>query len=239
MLDAMPQIHLVRHGQASFGADDYDCLSPLGEQQSRLLGEWFGRCARPVQALHRGTLKRHRQTAEGLLEGLPAGLRPAREAGVDAGFDEFDHDAMLLAQRPDLDTSAKLKAWVTSQPSPRRAFQHLFAQAMGRWMSGRHDNDYAETWAAFRGRCMAALQRAIESSVEADTVVVVSSGGPISALCQQVLELNDDATARVCFGLANSGVTRLAWTGERLHLMQLNSTAHLEFAADPRLISYR
>ena len=29
---------LVRHGQASWGADDYDRLSPLGEEQSRLLG---------------------------------------------------------------------------------------------------------------------------------------------------------------------------------------------------------
>ena len=32
---------LVRHGQASFGADDYDVLSDLGVEQSRVsAGPW-------------------------------------------------------------------------------------------------------------------------------------------------------------------------------------------------------
>ena len=34
----MSVVLLVRHGQASFGAEDYDRLSALGEEQSRLLG---------------------------------------------------------------------------------------------------------------------------------------------------------------------------------------------------------
>ena len=37
----MSMLHLVRHGQASFGADDYDKLSELGWQQSRRLGEYW------------------------------------------------------------------------------------------------------------------------------------------------------------------------------------------------------
>ncbi|MFZ5543318.1 MAG: histidine phosphatase family protein [Pseudomonadota bacterium] len=239
MLEFMPQIHLVRHGQASFEADDYDCLSPLGERQSRLLGDWFGRCGQAVQALHRGTLKRHRQTADGLVEGLPAALRPAAASGIDPGFDEFDHEAMMLAHRPEFATPGAMKAWLAQQAQPRRAFQQLFAQAMGRWMSGEHDADYAETWSDFGARCMQALQRALQASQGAQTLVIVSSGGPISAICQQVLGLPDDSTARVCFGLANSGVTRLAGSGSRLHLAQLNSVAHLEIVGDASLITYR
>ena len=34
----MRLIYLVRHGQASFGKRDYDALSELGHEQSRLLG---------------------------------------------------------------------------------------------------------------------------------------------------------------------------------------------------------
>ena len=34
----MGTLYLVRHGQASFGADDYDQLSPLGHQQALRLG---------------------------------------------------------------------------------------------------------------------------------------------------------------------------------------------------------
>ncbi|HBD39143.1 MAG TPA: histidine phosphatase family protein, partial [Cupriavidus sp.] len=37
----MATLFLVRHGQASFGAANYDCLSDTGRQQSRWLGEYF------------------------------------------------------------------------------------------------------------------------------------------------------------------------------------------------------
>jgi broad specificity phosphatase PhoE len=34
----MTQILLVRHGHASFGADDYDKLNGIGERQAAVLG---------------------------------------------------------------------------------------------------------------------------------------------------------------------------------------------------------
>ena len=37
----LAELTLVRHGQASFGAANYDQLSDLGMQQSRWLGEYF------------------------------------------------------------------------------------------------------------------------------------------------------------------------------------------------------
>ncbi|HCT4576619.1 TPA: histidine phosphatase family protein, partial [Pseudomonas aeruginosa] len=35
----MGSIYLIRHGQASFGADDYDVLSPTGIRQAEILGD--------------------------------------------------------------------------------------------------------------------------------------------------------------------------------------------------------
>ena len=55
----MGVVLLVRHGQASFGAEDYDVLSETGWEQSRLLGAWLGeRKVTPDAVLHgdmRGT----------------------------------------------------------------------------------------------------------------------------------------------------------------------------------------
>ena len=39
----MGNLYLIRHGQASFGADDYDVLSTVGERQSVALGEHLAR----------------------------------------------------------------------------------------------------------------------------------------------------------------------------------------------------
>jgi broad specificity phosphatase PhoE len=66
----MGSLYLVRHGQASFGADNYDLLSPLGRQQSVRLGEYFRYKGIRFDAALTGTLTRQIQTLEGICEGM-------------------------------------------------------------------------------------------------------------------------------------------------------------------------
>src|ERR1700760_942023 len=87
----MGQILLVRHGQASLDAEDYDVLSETGWEQSRVLGDSLASRGIRLDAVVRGQMRRHRETAEGLLDGLGV----AREVDVDEGWDEFDHLAVL------------------------------------------------------------------------------------------------------------------------------------------------
>ena len=60
----MGTLYLVRHGQASFGEDDYDRLSPLGHRQAqqlgRYLGERFAREGVQIETVLMGSLRRHR-----------------------------------------------------------------------------------------------------------------------------------------------------------------------------------
>ena len=62
----MGTLYLVRHGQASFGADDYDVLSPLGQRQSARLGEYFNSKGVRFDAALTGTLNRQVQTFSGI-----------------------------------------------------------------------------------------------------------------------------------------------------------------------------
>ena len=80
----MGTLFLVRHGQASFGADDYDQLSALGQQQSVRLGEYFKSKGVTFSAAMSGTLKRQTQTLAGICQGMgvafesgPPQARPA------------------------------------------------------------------------------------------------------------------------------------------------------------------
>ena len=89
----MGAIHLVRHGQASFGTGDYDRLSELGHEQARLAGQdMAARGLRPDVVIH-GGMRRQRETAEGLLAG--AGWDCPVE--VDPRWAEYDADAVLDA----------------------------------------------------------------------------------------------------------------------------------------------
>ncbi|MGD9530989.1 MAG: histidine phosphatase family protein, partial [Pseudonocardia sp.] len=62
----MPIVALVRHGQASFGAADYDELSPLGRRQAQVVGEELARRGLREPLLVRGTLRRQRDTLSAL-----------------------------------------------------------------------------------------------------------------------------------------------------------------------------
>jgi broad specificity phosphatase PhoE len=77
----MGNLYFVRHGQASFGADDYDQLSELGSRQSVRLGEYLAEKGLQFEAVYTGSLKRHIQTYGGIQTGM-ATLAPQATALV-------------------------------------------------------------------------------------------------------------------------------------------------------------
>ena len=159
----MGQILLVRHGQASLGAADYDVLSPLGEQQAAALGACLAGV--PVEAVVHGAMRRQRETAEPLVEAAGWAATPS----VDERWDEMDHQGVLDAHPPEFD----------GEPDERQ-FQAWFEKATARWLSGDHDRDYSEPWAAFRDRVLAGFEAFGDG-----TSVVVTSGGPIAVVVAQ------------------------------------------------------
>ena len=141
-------LYLVRHGQASFGTEDYDRLSPRGKDQSQSLGTFLMRAGTTPTSITSGGMKRQRQTAQGLIEAADWDT----QLDIDPGWDEFNATDLISAYPTD-DPSAK---------SDSRAFQRLLEKASTRWASGDHDADYLESFTAFTDRVDAALDRAVD-----------------------------------------------------------------------------
>jgi broad specificity phosphatase PhoE len=229
-------IYLIRHAQASFGADDYDALSPLGLEQARVLGEALATRLHGAGDLQVwcGAMKRHRQTAEGCLAAL------AREHALEvhAGFNEFDHEQVIAVFEPRYATRGTMQAELRSAADPARAFQAMFLQAMARWTGGAHDADYVESWPAFRARCVAALQQVAAALPREATALVFTSGGTLAALCQELLGLDIEAALRLNWRFANAGITKLATGRDGPRLLTLNEHGHFEGANAP-LLTFR
>jgi len=236
----MSSIYLVRHGQASFGAADYDQLSELGVRQSALLGQWLVKTGQDqnMPLLVTGSHRRHQQSSKACLEAMPA-TTAERQILHDPGFDEFDHRQVLLRYMPQFADHAVFAEYMAQQEPRGRAFQKVFARAVARWVSGDFDSDYSEPWPLFKLRCSDALARLQERLGQGQSVWVFTSGGPISVICQQLLAIPDRQVFELNWSLVNTGVTKLLCRPGHVSLSYLNSFAHLESACDPGLVSYR
>ncbi|WP_210504113.1 histidine phosphatase family protein [Nocardioides xinjiangensis] len=222
----MSRILLVRHGQASFGAADYDDLSPTGHEQSRVLGAALA--ARGVRAdvVVAGEMRRHGQTAAGVLEG--AGW--ASDVEVDPGWNEFDHLQVLSVH----DSPSTVDG-----ESERAAFQRWFEEATLRWTSGEHDDAYDESFAAFTARVAAAMDRLVAALPPRGTAVVLSSGGPVAWVAAALLA--DSSPARTDLWLrlnpvsVNTGTSTVVRGSRGTTLVSFNAHDHLS----PDLLTYR
>ena len=91
----MGSIYLVRHGQASYGHENYDQLSNIGMQQATMLGNYFHHESNHIDSLISGGLHRQQQSAEAFTYAAKEVMGSVPELRIDAGFNEFDADALL------------------------------------------------------------------------------------------------------------------------------------------------
>jgi broad specificity phosphatase PhoE len=230
----MGSIYLIRHGQASFGAANYDQLSATGVEQARVLGESLRGRIPKIDAVICGQMQRHLQTAEHCLGGMG---QPAAW-DTHAGWNEFDHEALIAAHEPKYADRAQMAADLARSPNPRKTFQALFDAAIQRWVGGQHDQDYAESWPAFNARVNEALNTLIEQLGSSKTALVFSSGGPISALACRGFGAPDTEMPKLVSRLANAAVTKVVYGSRGTHLMTFNEHGHFEGPHDS-LITYR
>ena len=216
----------MRHGQASWGAEDYDVLSETGWEQSRLLGRALAARGIVPDVAVVGGMRRHRETAEACLGELPGGHDPR----FDTDWDEFDHVSML----------AKLKPPFEGRKPTKAEFQEWFEAATERWTGGEYDEEYTESFAAFTDRVGSALRRTAEAAASG-TAIVFSSGGPIAWATASLLADDAEVAGRLWRRLnpvcVNSGVTRLVAGRRGTTLVSFNEHAHLDGVPD--VLTYR
>ncbi|MFZ5756609.1 MAG: histidine phosphatase family protein [Pseudomonadota bacterium] len=239
----MGAVYLVRHGQASFGKADYDRLSELGVEQAQLLGHALRSRLPALDALYSGSMLRHRQTAEHCVAGLGEAFGRLPEPVIRAGFNEFDHEEVVVRLKPLYANKLLMAADLAKTLNPRRAFQQVFEEAVARWVSGLHDDEYAESWPSFRNRCVTSLQEVVAELGASKTALVFTSGGTITAICQHLLGMPDDTAFRLNHTLANCGLTKVIYSERGLYVSTVNEHAHFEMAnlrgGERKLITYR
>ena len=210
----MGTLYLVRHGQASFGADNYDQLSALGQQQSLRLGEYWRAQGLQFDAVLTGTLQRQQQTWAGIAQG--AGY--AHEALQWPGLNEYHSEAVIAAIHPQ----------PLAKPDTPELYRHhfrLLREGLLQWMKGKTQPQGMPPYAEFLAGVTNALDH-VRTNHEG-AVLLVSSGGPIAMAVGQVLGLTPEATIELNLRIRNSAVTEFIFNPKRHTLLSYNSLPHL------------
>ena len=216
----MGTLYLVRHGQASFGADDYDQLSARGQQQSERLGAYWRERGLRFDAVLCGTLRRHRQTLAGIRQGLGDQPGPLPEPLLLPGLNEYDSQALIRAIHP---------ARLPRPDTPELFKQHfrLLCDALAQWMAGTISPAGMPGWNDFSGGVRAALEQ-VRREYVGGNVLLVSSGGPIAAAVGEVLSTPPEVTIALNMRIRNSAVTEFSISPKRLMLQTFNTLPHLD-----------
>ncbi len=253
----MGTLYLVRHGQASFGADDYDNLSELGHRQSLRLGEYWRDKGLKFDAVLVGTLKRHAQTLAGILKGMQSGqfsngpplgsgsatepkLAPSGGSAAHAvasvgaplewaGLNEYDSAAVIAAIHP-----GKLQ-----KPDTPELYRHHFRilrDGLTQWMNGVVSPKGMPSYTEFSKGITSALDHVRSNSQ--GNVLLVSSGGPISTAVGHVLGTTPETTIELNLRIRNTSVTEFSFTPKRHMLVTYNTLPHLDHEDHASWVTY-
>lgn len=221
----MGTLYLVRHGQASFGADNYDQLSELGQRQSERLGAWMAAKGLRFEAAWCGSLERQRQTLAGICRG--AGMSPPVTEWP--GLNEYDSAAVIASVHPD----------ALDKPDTPEKYRHhfrLLRDGLTQWMNGVVSPRGMPDYPGFVDGVRHALDQVRRQC--SGNVLMVSSGGPIATAVGQVLGTSPETTIELNLRIRNSAVTEFAFNPKRHMLLTYNTLPHLDDARYQDWITY-
>ncbi|WP_108094372.1 histidine phosphatase family protein [Pseudomonas sp. GV071] len=236
----MGSIYMIRHGQASFGADDYDVLSERGVRQAEILGQHLAQLDVRFDRAVAGSLLRQQHTGKSALAQLQAAGIATPELDTDEAFNEFDADAVIRALLPDiLPQEPHALDTLRNAANNRAEFQRLFALLIGRWISGEHPKPGLQSWQEFVEQVEGGLARILERASSKDNIAVFTSGGTITAMLHLITAIPAAQAFELNWQIVNTSLNRFKFRGREVALASFNSHAHLELLKAPELITFR
>jgi broad specificity phosphatase PhoE len=236
----MSILYLIRHGQASFGKDNYDELSSLGTRQARILGENLIAVGHKFDAVFCGKMTRQLQTATQVINCFLENDVPFPTPILLNAFNEYDAFSIwdqrvgrMLARNPEL------KDTIDQARTDPRLFQKIFEQVMTQWAKGLHDEAGDDTWQGFIEKVQSGLEMILRDHSGGQHVAIFTSGGPIGVVVKQALELSRAKAMEISWQVMNASVTRFFFSKRGLFLAGFNDISHLVQKNDSTLMTYR
>ena len=236
----MSTLYFIRHGQASFGASDYDKLSDTGQLQSVKLAEYLHNAQISFKEIYAGTLLRHRETINEYISVSKSLNIPISEIQYDERLNEHDTAGILKVLLPVLlSEKPHLREYSDRLLSDKKSFQIIFSEMMSMWHSGKYDMKGVMTWKKFTSDVYGFIDERIDSYNSGENIAIFTSGGPIYVMIMKILSLNLNTAMLVRDQIANTSITKFNYSKDGIMLASFNEYPHLELACEENIITHR
>ena len=236
----MSTIYLIRHGQASFGAKDYDYLSELGMQQAEILGKSLTDRRQIFDAVYQGTLRRQKQTQDQVCQCFNNHDLFFPEPVTADFFDEYDAIAVWQHYIPEITAdNPVLKQDLKTAGTDQKAFQKLYSLVIDKWLSDQYNSPECLVWKDFKDCVVSGLNSVINNHGSGKNIAIFTSGGTISVIFQHILDLSDKKTMELSWQIMNGSVSRVKYSKDKISISSFNETAHLEITGNKKYLTYR
>lgn len=239
----MSVLTVVRHGQASFLAENYDRLSELGQRQAELLGRhWLERDVRFDVVVY-GPCERQIRTGE-IIAGMYRRAERHWPEPVEIGdFDEYPAErvvrtflpALMHKHAPLAEAVAQFQS-AQDRATKQRLFDRVLREVSERWLHGEVSSPEIPTWQDFCHRIESAVRGVLARCPKSTRATIFTSGGPTAATARIALNLSYRDTLNLTWSPRNSSYSEFLFSGERFSLSSFNNTPHLNA---PDLLTYR
>lgn len=240
----MSTLFLIRHAQASFGTDDYDRLSLTGHKQAYVAGEYLHAAAATIDTILAGSARRHLETAEGIAKTVRTKSGAVPRIEIDPRLNEVDAEGQFKHLVPILAAAdTEIAALAEEAKKSSRSYQKVLSRVFTHWQDLPHDYPHLESWPIFATRVHQSIMEIARNAGSGANTVVVSSGGAIATIAQQLLGLPKIGAYPLFEALLNCSITRLLHTGDRVSLVSFNDYSYLHSLGQMRnaenLVTFR
>lgn len=234
----MSRLLYFRHAQASYGKADYDQLSPIGYEQSEILGESLATRKVQFDHIYVGPLKRHYQTLSKVQEAY-AKYNIALPDPVELPeLEEHRGPEILKSSMAQIkNEDEQIRKWDDERKADTSLYTKngllIFERAMRMWATGQlahvQPDEYLD-WPGFREQVTKGYDRVYDThkNEKGKTIGLFTSGGTISATLGHVLGMTANEDIIGLNGVVqNTSVSEFLFSGERVTMKRFNDVSHL------------
>ncbi len=229
----MSKLYFFRHAQASYGAANYDQLSSKGEQQAAELGKYLVANNYQFDKIFTGPLRRQKHTFEIVNAIYQQNNLSLPEPIELVDLKEHAGPDILKKMIPELVvTVPQVEKWVVEMnenPALKRKNSLLmYEYFMYEWVGGKLNSDGMESWEEFMAAVQNGLNRILSQTEKGETIGSFTSGGTISALTAQTLNMEDSKKiTALSFAIRNTSFSSYLSSQKQFNLLTFNELPHL------------